>query len=73
MNTHEKNAIIHYVETQLLYFVSTMEDHIDPDAIGYIYEKAYDLLNDLELTFETQVLLNCSPQLNKHPPKSYPC
>lgn len=55
MNERKKNALLHYLEFNLVKFVERYECHIDdPDVIGDMYDQAYDLLNDMEQTIDTQ-------------------
>jgi len=59
-----KEAVLHYLEFHLIKMVEDMERHInDPDVIGGMYDRAYNILKDLEFTIDTQQLLdgpNCS-------------
>lgn len=62
MNANEKEAILGYSEFHLLKFVERFERFIDdPDVVGEMYDAAYFILNDLEHTFDMQLLLNSSP------------
>lgn len=58
MNINEIEATLGYLEFHLIKFVESVEPHIiDPDVIGQMYEQAYSMLNDFEVTFNTQLLL----------------
>lgn len=55
MDTNKKDALLHYLEFNLVSFVERYEQHIaDPDIIGDMYDQAYGLLNDIEQTIDTQ-------------------
>lgn len=58
MNTNEVNAILGYIEFHLLHFVEESERHIsDQDVIGDMYDRAYAILADLEVSLDIQLLL----------------
>jgi hypothetical protein len=59
MTTEQAQAIIDYLEFHLLAFVEETEHHVyDPEIIGDMYDRAYNVLNDFALTLETQTLLD---------------
>ena len=64
MTENEKEALIGYMEFHLLTLVEEVHKHIDPDAIGTVYDRAYHILNDLEITLDTQLHLD-PPRLEK--------
>lgn len=57
MTHREKEALLAYIESQLMTLCQSLEPHIDSDAVGTLYEEAYDLLYDLETTVQSQVEL----------------
>lgn len=72
MIKREKQAFITYLEWQLEGFCKSIEKHIDPDAVGFMYDEAYnlrsdidDLLTEIETTekpVNTKKLLNQKPK-----------
>jgi hypothetical protein len=50
MTRHEKEALITYLDGQLMVLCQTLKPHIDPDAVGTLYESTYDILHDLAET-----------------------
>lgn len=50
MTRHEKEALITYLDGQMMVLCQTLKPHIDPDAVGTLYESAYGLLHDLAET-----------------------
>jgi len=59
MTISEKEALLNYIEFGLLTFCNDMDQHVDPDAQGVLYENAYRLLLDVEDTLDTHLLLSC--------------
>ncbi len=58
MKTNEKQALLQYLEFQLLTLVEGTEKHIDdPDIIGDMYDKAYAILVDIEMSIDTNEML----------------
>lgn len=55
MTTREKDALLTYIESQLMTLCQQLEPHIDSDAVGTLYEGAYSFLYDLETTMQSQV------------------
>lgn len=55
MTIYEKDAVVEYLEFNLLVLCESLEEHMDPDAIGSLYENAYQLLNDMDQTLEQRV------------------
>lgn len=59
MKTNEKDAILGYLEFNLLKFVEESEKHVaDPDVVGDMYDRAYSILKDFEITIEAQMLID---------------
>ncbi len=54
MKTREKEAILTYLEFQLVKMAKGIEHHVDPDAVGLLYNLAHDVLNDLAETMDAQ-------------------
>lgn len=50
MTQHEKQALIEYIDNHLWVLCQTMKPHVDPDAVGTLYESAYGILYDLQDT-----------------------
>ena len=59
MNINEKDALVNLLEFHLLSFVEETGKYInDADIIGDMYDRAYSLLQDVEMSLDTQVKLN---------------
>jgi hypothetical protein len=54
MTKHEKDALINYMDGQLMTLCQALKPHIDPDAVGTLYEEVYAILHDLQETIITQ-------------------
>lgn len=66
MKINEAEAVLGYLEFHLLKFVEETERHIaDPDVVGNLYNRAYDILRDFEVTLDTQVHLTTQIPLSK--------
>ena len=66
MTANEIEAILAYTEFNLLKMVEDLEPHItDPDVVGEMYDRAYSVLSDLEVTFSTQHLLDQQEKVAK--------
>lgn len=48
MTQHEKEALITYLDGQLMVLCQTLKPHIDPDAVGTLFESTYGILHDLQ-------------------------
>ena len=48
MKSNERDAIVNYLEFNLVKLVEGIEQHVDPDAVGTLYERAYEVLNEME-------------------------
>ena len=48
MTQHEKDALITYLDGQLMVLCQTLKPHIDPDAVGTLFESTYGILHDLQ-------------------------
>ena len=61
MNEKRKEALISYLEFNLVKFAEGFEKHVDPDAVGEMYDRLYGVLNDMEHVLDTEVKINQSP------------
>lgn len=52
---NEKEATIGYLEFNLLNLCEQLEQHVDPDAVGMLYELAYQTLHDMDETLQARV------------------
>lgn len=50
MTRNEKDALINYMDGQLMVLCQALKPHMDPDAVGMMYEEVYSLLHDLQDT-----------------------
>lgn len=57
MTNGEKEALLMYVDSQVMAMCQSIEKHVDPDAVGTLWEQAYDLIEDLERTLQSQIEL----------------
>jgi hypothetical protein len=53
MTQIEKNALLNYLDFQLLTYVEKFERHVDSDVLHQMYDDAYALLTDLDITIDT--------------------
>ena len=53
MTRREKEALITYLDGQLMVLCQTLKPHIDPDAVGTLFECTYDILHDISETIIT--------------------
>lgn len=58
MTQTEKTALIRYLDFHLLKLCEQIESNVDPDAIGYMYKIAYDIVDDLKLSIVTNPIKN---------------
>lgn len=54
MTKHEKDALINYMDGQLMALCQALKPHMDPDAVGVMYEEVYAVLHDLHETIIPQ-------------------
>ena len=52
MKQNEKDALIGYLEFHLVKHCEQFEKHLDPDAIGPMYNSAYAILSDMERSIQ---------------------
>jgi hypothetical protein len=57
MKLEEKVALLQYLEEQLTALCVALEPHLDPDAVGTMYDQAYELISDMEDTIEGHIEL----------------
>lgn len=55
MTQTEKEALVDYLEFHLVKLCESIEKNLDPDAIGDLYSRAYDILNDVEYTVQSHI------------------
>ena len=55
MTKNEKEALLGYLEFQLLALCDNIEKHVETDALGSLYNGAYDLLSDMEYTLQSHI------------------
>ena len=59
MTPCEATAILNYLEYHLLTLVESVEKNIvDPEIVGDLYERSYQIVKDFERTLTTQVMLD---------------
>ena len=67
MNKEQSEAILTYLEFNLLKFVEDSERHVhDVDVIGNMYDRAYGILADFERTLDMQMLLDKKAKLTSN-------
>lgn len=52
MNTNEKDALITYLEFNLVKHCEQLEPNLDSAAVGSMYDSAYRLLNEMERSLQ---------------------
>jgi len=52
MTRNEKEALITYLEFNLVKHCESIERNIDPDYIGSMYNSAYDILTEMERSIQ---------------------
>jgi len=55
MTNDEKDAVIGYLDYKLLVYVETFERHVPDDVKQQMYEDAYAVVVDMEMTLDTQI------------------
>lgn len=58
MTKREKQAFITYLEWQLEAFCKSIEKHIDSDAVGFMYDEAYNLRSDIDDLLTNAIIEN---------------
>jgi hypothetical protein len=67
MNTNEIEALLQYIEFQLLAFVEETENHVkDGDVIDNMYARAHEMLGDLEQTLDTQYCIRVMEEFHRN-------
>lgn len=61
MTLNEKKALVTYIDDQLMTLCRQMTPHLDSDAIGSLYDRAYELIHDIENTLTSSVELSRAP------------
>lgn len=54
MTKNEKDALLNYMDGQLMVLCQSLKPHLDPDAVGVLYEEVYAILHDLQETIISQ-------------------
>lgn len=57
MKVEEKIALVQYLEEQLTTLCRVLEPYVDADAVGTMYDQAYELLSDVEDTIDAHIEL----------------
>lgn len=57
MTSNEKDALLTYLEFDLLKFVEHFEQHVNPAVAAQMYDHAYGVVADMEQTLETNIEL----------------
>ena len=52
MTKNEKEALIGYLEFNLVKHCEQVEKNLDPDAVGAMYDSAYGILNEMERSLQ---------------------
>lgn len=53
MNLHEKEALLTYLEFQLMKFVEQYERSIEPNLVYSMYDDANGIVSDMERSLQT--------------------
>lgn len=62
MKSNERQAIIDYLEFSLVKYVEGIQKHVDSDVTNLMYERAYEVLSDVEETLKSQAELDNPPR-----------
>lgn len=62
MDKNNKQALVDYLEFSLVSFAEGFEQHVDPDAVGELYDRLYGILADIEYTIDVGVELDQKPR-----------
>ena len=57
MTQNEKEALLTYLDSQLLTYVERFERHVDSDVKQQMYDDAYALLSDIDITLDIDMEL----------------
>ena len=55
MTQNEKEALLGYLEFHLLSFCESMDNHVETDALGTLYNGAYSILSDMEYSIQSHI------------------
>lgn len=67
MTTFEKEAVVEYVEYQLVNICEQLNERLDTQTSEQLYELAYQALNDIDVTLQQRVdivMLQCLTNKN---------
>ena len=65
MTQTEKNALLRYMDFQLIRYVERFSPHVPTEVLQEMYDEAYRTLNDLNLTLDMDIAIKAPRQLNK--------
>lgn len=57
MTKNEKEALLTYLDGRIMALCDGIVKHIDADAVGEVYDSAYDLLKDMEDALSVDTML----------------
>lgn len=57
MTKNERTALLTYLDSQVMMFCKSIENHLDADAVGTLYDNAHYLLQDLEDVLAVDAML----------------
>lgn len=66
---NEKEALLGYLEFHLVKLCEQVEPNLDPDAMGDMYNAAYEILSDMERTLQIQIDMGGKPRRVDNPAK----
>ena len=64
MTSNEKKALVSYLDDQLMSMCHTMSVGLDPQQTGDLYDHAYALIQDLEVTLQTSVEISQAERMH---------
>jgi hypothetical protein len=67
MEVHEANALVRYLEFNFIKYIEEFEQHIDdPNIQASMYNRAYDILNDLNQTIKVNIIADTIAKQNQN-------
>ena len=55
MTQNEKEALLGYMEFHLVTFCEGLEKNLSAEAVGGMYNEAYNILNDMEFSIQSHI------------------
>jgi hypothetical protein len=55
MTSKEKDALLHYIDVQMISWCETLAPHVTNEGMHNIYDDCYKFLNDLENTMDSLI------------------